>query len=195
MAHFLSSLGPSHDLSSQTCPNTASCIHSCCSFVVHSLVLVVDEIKRGNLAKIFEELYFLLEYRDEAIDLMYSSDDAESFTLRHNVVIIFRVEHRGPLDRPRGHCYAPVLRIRSVARRGSRRNLPLRRWLTARKYPQRVRGPAQRAERCNRPIRTSRSGPRISCALPSTVTGIGAGVSASRSFRCSISPSTATHST
>lgn len=42
-------------------------------------VLVVDEINRGNLAKILGELYFLLEYRDEAIDLMYSSDSAEPF--------------------------------------------------------------------------------------------------------------------
>lgn len=53
-------------------------------------VLVVDEINRGDLAKIFGELYFLLEYRDEAIDLVFSSGDAEPFTLPRNVVIIFR---------------------------------------------------------------------------------------------------------
>jgi 5-methylcytosine-specific restriction enzyme B len=48
-------------------------------------VLIIDEINRGNIAKIFGELYFLLEYRDESIDLMYSSG---AFQLPKNVVII-----------------------------------------------------------------------------------------------------------
>ena len=51
-------------------------------------VLIIDEINRGNLAKIFGELYFLLEYRDEAIDLMYSSDSAEPFSLPKNIFVI-----------------------------------------------------------------------------------------------------------
>ena len=47
--------------------------------------LVIDEINRGNLAKVFGELYFLLEYRDEHIRLQYS---AEPFTLPENLYII-----------------------------------------------------------------------------------------------------------
>ncbi|WP_348788437.1 AAA family ATPase [Leifsonia sp. NPDC080035] len=49
-------------------------------------VLVIDEINRGNLAKIFGELYFLLEYRDERVSLLYEPDT--TFTLPANVYII-----------------------------------------------------------------------------------------------------------
>ncbi len=49
-------------------------------------VLVIDEINRGNLSKVFGELYFLLEYRDASVRLLYSSD--EEFSLPSNVVII-----------------------------------------------------------------------------------------------------------
>lgn len=51
-------------------------------------VLIIDEINRGNLPKIFGELYFLLEYRDQAIDLMYSSDSSEPFSLPKNIFVI-----------------------------------------------------------------------------------------------------------
>ena len=47
--------------------------------------LVIDEINRGNLAKVFGELYFLLEYRDSEIRLQYS--DAP-FSLPDNLYII-----------------------------------------------------------------------------------------------------------
>ena len=47
--------------------------------------LVIDEINRGNLAKVFGELYFLLEYRDETIHLQYSN---EPFSLPPNLYII-----------------------------------------------------------------------------------------------------------
>jgi 5-methylcytosine-specific restriction protein B len=50
-------------------------------------VLVIDEINRANLAKVFGELYFLLEYRDEAIDLLYAADEL-GFTLPKNVFLI-----------------------------------------------------------------------------------------------------------
>ena len=47
--------------------------------------LVIDEINRGNLAKVFGELYFLLEYRDQPIRLQYSH---EPFSLPDNLRII-----------------------------------------------------------------------------------------------------------
>jgi 5-methylcytosine-specific restriction protein B len=49
-------------------------------------VLIVDEINRANLAKVFGELYFLLEYRDAKIGLQYSPDKA--FSLPRNVFFI-----------------------------------------------------------------------------------------------------------
>lgn len=48
-------------------------------------VLIIDEINRGNVAKVFGELYFLLEYRAERISLQYSADD---FALPENLWII-----------------------------------------------------------------------------------------------------------
>ncbi|MER7079099.1 5-methylcytosine-specific restriction enzyme B [Saccharopolyspora kobensis] len=47
--------------------------------------LVIDEINRANLAKVFGELYFLLEYRNKSVRLTYSGDD---FALPPNLFII-----------------------------------------------------------------------------------------------------------
>ena len=49
--------------------------------------LVIDEINRGNLAKVFGELYFLLEYRGERMRLQYT-DAGERFALPKNLYFI-----------------------------------------------------------------------------------------------------------
>ena len=46
--------------------------------------LIIDEINRGNLAKVFGELYFLLEYRDEKVELQYGGE----FSLPPNLYIV-----------------------------------------------------------------------------------------------------------
>lgn len=51
-------------------------------------VLIIDEINRGNMAKIFGELYFLLEYRHRPVRPMYGSEDEPWFTLPRNLVIL-----------------------------------------------------------------------------------------------------------
>ena len=50
--------------------------------------LIIDEINRGNLAKVFGELYFLLEYRDTVMNLMYQKDDEPPFKMPPNLYII-----------------------------------------------------------------------------------------------------------
>jgi 5-methylcytosine-specific restriction endonuclease McrBC GTP-binding regulatory subunit McrB len=56
-------------------------------------VLVVDELNRGNLPRIFGELLYLLEYRDQAITLPYSK---RAFRLPDN---LFLLATMNPLDR------------------------------------------------------------------------------------------------
>ena len=47
---------------------------------------MIDEINRGNLAKVFGELYFLLQYRDSEIRLQHSD---QPFSLPKNLYIIW----------------------------------------------------------------------------------------------------------
>ena len=47
--------------------------------------LVIDEINRGNLGKVFGELYFLLEYRGDELRLQYSG---EPFSLPPNLYVV-----------------------------------------------------------------------------------------------------------
>lgn len=52
----------------------------------HPHVLIVDEINRGNIPKIFGELLFLLEYRRHSVRLQYWPD--ERFSLPDNLFLI-----------------------------------------------------------------------------------------------------------
>jgi hypothetical protein len=63
-----------------------------CSFATEAekrpaepFVLVIDEINRGNLPRIFGELLYLLEYRGQAVDLPYSR---RSFRMPPNLYLI-----------------------------------------------------------------------------------------------------------
>ncbi|MGE3726436.1 MAG: McrB family protein [Candidatus Sericytochromatia bacterium] len=47
--------------------------------------LIIDEINRANIARVFGELYFLLEYREQSLRLQYSD---EPFSLPPNLYLI-----------------------------------------------------------------------------------------------------------
>ena len=51
------------------------------------VVLIIDELNRGNVPKIFGELFLLLEYRDIPVNLVHSSDSSEPFRLPDNLII------------------------------------------------------------------------------------------------------------
>ena len=52
-----------------------------------TFILIIDELNRGNVAKVFGELYFLLEYRDEEVRLQYGGD-GQGFSLPKNLWFI-----------------------------------------------------------------------------------------------------------
>ncbi|MCA9491801.1 MAG: AAA family ATPase [Myxococcales bacterium] len=51
-------------------------------------ILLMDEMNRGNLPKVFGELYYLLEYRKEALSLMYARPDEAPFKLPESLMLI-----------------------------------------------------------------------------------------------------------
>ncbi|KGN41187.1 AAA family ATPase [Knoellia aerolata] len=52
----------------------------------NAYILIIDEMNRANLAKVFGELYFLLEYRKETVRLQYQPE--KTFYLPPNLFII-----------------------------------------------------------------------------------------------------------
>ena len=57
-----------------------------------TFIIVIDELNRGNVAKVFGDLYFLLEYRNEGIRLQYSGED-EKFRLPSESMVHLHNEH------------------------------------------------------------------------------------------------------
>ncbi|MFI9453541.1 McrB family protein [Amycolatopsis sp. NPDC052450] len=51
----------------------------------HDHVLIIDELNRANVARVFGELYFLLEYRDQTAHLIYRQ---QPITLPPNLLLI-----------------------------------------------------------------------------------------------------------
>lgn len=51
-------------------------------------VLIIDEINRGNISRIFGELLLLLEYRGMSVRLPYGTEDQATLTIPENLYII-----------------------------------------------------------------------------------------------------------
>jgi len=62
-------------------------VDRCLEIPNQKFVLIIDEINKGNIAKIFGELIYLLDYRNESISLTYSSGE-KRFQIPSNLYII-----------------------------------------------------------------------------------------------------------
>ena len=102
-------------------------------------VLIIDEINRANLPRVFGELFFALEYRDQPVQLQYHRSGSIPFTLPKNLIILgtMNTADRGiaqidaalrrrfhffplfPLDSPIAGLLARHLRARMDDRHGS----------------------------------------------------------------------------
>jgi 5-methylcytosine-specific restriction protein B len=53
-----------------------------------NVVIIIDEINRGNISRILGELLFLLEYRDKQVTLPYSRPEDPEFSIPTNVYLL-----------------------------------------------------------------------------------------------------------
>ena len=124
-------------------------------------LLVIDELNRANVAKVFGELYFLLEYRTETVTLQYSG---EPFGLPPNLWIIGTMNTADrsialvDLALRRRFYFVPFFPdeppVAGLLARYLERTHPRLAWLA---------GAVDRANRLL-PTATARSGPATSCA-------------------------------